>query len=214
MWFLSALIFIELLSVLLNRVRVKIRFIIILATALLAALYAPYKSGSYVPWNVDVALFLLPFFEIGRIAKPLIAKLKKTSVALKAVGFSILVTLIPLSALNGDVNIYRCLFGQNILLYYINGMIGIVGMVSLSLLLSGHVAKIIAYCGRNTLVPMCIHQPLIMVFTRVFAHISLPSVYLSRFVLAIVVIVTSFAIGTIITQYCPFLVGRKRSIKE
>lgn len=211
-WFLTSLISIEVLSYLIHKIPLYYRAAVVIFLIFLAVIYAPLKELSYIPWNLDVGLFLLPFFEIGREISELMSWMKSHQRLQLIFGIGSLILLIILSCTNGDVNIYRCLYGDNIILYYINALLGTLGVVSVSLALSRKNVRWLGYVGRNTLIPMCVHQPIIMLLSRIFAHFSVFSNMIGNIMVFTCSFVISYVVGMIINKYFPYFIGKRRII--
>ena len=135
LWFLTALIVIEIISYYLEKVTNDIKYVIIILLIGVGVMLAEIKTKSFIPWNIDVAFFLLPFFELGRISFHLIKNICMSKMIKFCLAFVSLGCVYFISNLNGTVNIYRCIFGSSLFLYYINSFLGIYGILLLSMCL-------------------------------------------------------------------------------
>lgn len=166
-WFFSALIIIQVLYFFSSKYHLE--FLLVIILPIIGMLLKPMKSSSWIPWNADVALFLYPFFVAGCKTKILAQKLKKqwNSGLVLMFGVLCLLCVVPLSKLNGSVNIYRLAYGKNIFLYYLNGALGIAGILLISYFVAeklhavAKVSELIETIGKHTIVVVSYHQILI-----------------------------------------------------
>ena len=116
--------------------------------------------------------------------------------------------------INGEVNIYRCIYGNNILLFYFNSLIGTFGLLLISISFeNGFSCGFLGWLGQRTIVPLCIHQPLISILSLFFNIVCFTGM-VSKIILLFLVLVLSYMIGIIIVRYFPFLVGKRRVSNE
>lgn len=181
-WFLSCLIFIQLLTWYLTKKKWGGWSIVLaILLPLLGMLLSGYKNNSYIPWNIDVACFLFPFFILGHYTG--INKLKITTYSntcwMIILSVLFLGVLVLLKNINGSVNIYRLVYGNSLLLYYINGIMGSFGVLLLSYCISRvnnmKLINILCNIGQHTMIIMCYHQILNIVglkITRVVQDIA------------------------------------------
>lgn len=209
-WFLTALIIIELFSYLLHFLG-RFRWLLIPGLIALGVVLSFFKENSYIPWNIDAALFLIPFFELGKLSKDWIAKIKIKSLFFALIGLSALLFLIPLSMLNGAVNIYRCQWGNNLLLYYINSLIGSTAIIFISIGVSSvpH-TKFICWLGKNTVVPMAAHQFILPYAAIIMGYIP----YYGRFVFTIIELIimmtACYLVAWLVGRFCPVILGKTK----
>lgn len=122
--------------------------------------------------------------------------------------------------LNGFVNFYRCNLGNLFLLYYIGGLSGTIMVLLVSRFIcclnSPFIKSKLIWLGKNTIVPMAVHQFLIKVGDHILSifSMSLPFTRLILYALELcVVILMSILIGFLIDRYFPNLIRlRKKSI--
>ena len=215
-WFLTALMIVEIASFLLSFLG-KYRIIPIIVMVIVGFLIAPYKESLYIPWNIDVALFLIPFFELARDLKKVLGKISSVRPWIMIpIGVAGLWVLMPLSQLNGTVNIFRCQYGNNIFLYYLNSLIGSSAIICLSIALSSlkHTA-LICWMGRNTVIPMATHQmllPLVVFIMGYIPYYSHPIAVIAINAIGLIILTTiSYLLAWVVDRFCPIILGKQKN---
>lgn len=163
MWFLSALIVLKIVTYLINGICNKVyRYIIVISLSIIGIIANDFlvANNMFVPWNVVIAMMLLPFFYTGKYLMHFCVWIRER------IWFAILIVLFlgPICVWsayqNGLVNIFRGQYGERIWMYYLNGILGIVLITAFSSLLFRTVflKKSMEWIGQNSIVFMCIHQ--------------------------------------------------------
>lgn len=109
---------------------------------------------------------------------------------------------------NGNINMDGGIYGHSILLFYLNAMIGICFLISISLICSRSLIKCILFLGENTLVVLAVHGLIILCIKgieRFLLHISI-----SPFVYLLIVLLACIPIAQFFNKYFPVVVGRKK----
>lgn len=119
LWFLLALAEVKLIASLLTK---SIYQIIAIAVCLLLALFIN-KASLALPLALDSMLLALPFYFMGKYAKNIFLKDLGTA-RLFALAIASSIVIFLLYHVNGRVDINNGIFGNNILLFYLNGLIG------------------------------------------------------------------------------------------
>lgn len=213
-WFFVSLIVIQIISFFQSKITKKIQPLVPIICLIFGLLLSRYKDNSYLPFNIDVSLLLYPFFYIGSNFKSVIKNLLDLSkwwVILVFVLTTVITILI--SIYNGEVNIYRCNYGNSIVLYYIGSLAGAISIIALSKVVSEFtVMKPIIWLGQNTIVPMCCHQLCIIVLGSVLAKLSLFNTVINTIILFIFVMLIAIVATLFVNKFVPELLGTKRRL--
>ena len=158
-WFLPALFFCKLFFLLINRY--FIRNIISILTFQLVSLFPIHFIYYYninLPFFIDSAICAIPFFCFGHYSSKIIKNLKQLSSMHKTILFVILLfILIPLALMNGSVVIADSVYGNYILLYYLNAFIGIILIIIVSFSFEKYTNKIISIYAYGSIISLGIH---------------------------------------------------------
>lgn len=217
LWFLTGLIVIEILHMLGKSIKVDIIFLI--AFPLFGALFGTTKSHSYIPWNIDVAMMLYPFFWLGdKVKKIDIESLICTNfrrVVAALLSIISLVVVYRLAAINVSVNIFRLVYGKNIWMYYFNGLLGTLGIVIISFVLSTvfKECRILTVIGENTLFILCYHQILIWGCIEIVNRSGLQGyVQIGLWILLFIIMLILLLVAALLTRkYVPILIGAQKN---
>jgi fucose 4-O-acetylase-like acetyltransferase len=162
-------------------------------------------------YNLDISLLVLPFFYIAcYYGACLRQKMIELGKLLRMVSLGVLAAYVICAMLNGEVNIFRGMYGRSVFLYYISGFLGIAWLWSVSALLANRngVAKcILQKVGRHTLLIMGTHQ-LLLVFLRQKCGIEGGYVLL---LLTPLVIAVTFGISCLIAYMSKLTSRRKKN---
>ncbi len=223
LWFLTALTIVELLAYIVRKFfenKKYMRIFICLLSISLAYLCSYFKTNTYLPWNIDVAFFLYPFFELGALTKELFIKLKGSGNKLyfAIIGIALMVLIVFLAPINSEyiVNIFRCNYGNSLLLYYLTSLLGSLGIILLSMAIEK--IKLFAslkYIGKKSLIIMIVHQFLITSFDLLYIKLNIPYLipYQNFIFTFFAVTISSIIASYIINRWFPFLVGKRNSNK-
>ncbi|MDR2474215.1 MAG: hypothetical protein LBD45_00005, partial [Bacteroidales bacterium] len=165
-------------------------------------------------FSLHSALLLMPFFALGNICRKneLIRPLNKDKINLTLsllmglTGFALLAVLGPF---NGAANISFCYFGENILMFYLIGMVGIVSTVFITFLYTRDLRIMTILAGGSVLI-LGFHSPLIGVCYRIafLLHIEMNVVLtLLASVLNIVLLIVPIILAQ---KYFPALIGGRK----
>lgn len=147
MWFVYTLMLIKLLYAVVNNI--KIHGLV----AILALVGAYYLRDCHASWAVQNVLVSLPFFYLGLVCrKHWGTKVNEMSIRIQnvkgenmqfkigmvALCLALLAILVVLSAYNGFVQLYNGGFGENIFVFLLNAIIGILLMFIMSSRLSAY----------------------------------------------------------------------------
>ena len=134
LWFLLALAEIKLMASFLKRTWIMVTVSAICEMAILLLSH----FGIVLPLAIDSALFAFPFYTIGLLLKDYLLKdyslFANILLLLLSFGLTYLVF-----CLNGIVDTNHCLYGNNILLYYLGGLTGTLFVAHLSKLIAGYI---------------------------------------------------------------------------
>jgi len=220
-WFLSALIFVQVIYTMAKRIRLE--YILAWILPILGLIMSIYKDNSFLPLNIDVAFFLYPFWIVGITFKDKIDSLsnsdsKREKVAILTVSLLLLIVLYPLSQ-SGGINIYRLQYGNNIFLYYLKGIIGSVGMIGISICLQGfRFSYLFESLGKNTIVVLCYHQIftfLTLHFVNAFAErVNTVAFFVLKYGAFCFMMGIMYILCLLINKYFPWIIGKRNIFKK
>jgi hypothetical protein len=172
------------------------------------------QTGTDLLLSIDSALLAMPFYTIGFYTKKINIDVlsKKVVSILLFVLFGIITLLLALY--NGAVDINNLLFGRNIGIFYLTGVIGSIAIMSLSFILNQISFKIVSIISSGTLVIMAFHGIIngyfVSIFTRVYKEnlVDVPLIY--GIIIAICTLLVCMFLRVITIYYDPFLFGNKK----
>ena len=153
-----------------NRVRTVIYLLVIVGSAALCALNSAINKIDALFWKVDVSVFMLCFFLIAIMIKPLLGRCAANSFSL-LFGISLLLFGICCAFQNSAVNYLSNNYG-NVLLFYVSSVCTVLGLCFVSMFIS-HLNiqifnKTLAYVGQRTLPILLMHKFPILFFQVLF----------------------------------------------
>lgn len=213
LWFVYTLIICRIIMHLLLSIKKNSTLVIILTCiAFLAAAYAlrftPYDEKDAPNAIVD-ALLGFPFLCIGFGLKKFKSEIANIS-ALHTILCSVVAAVAFLLCwkFNGSVFVYRCDFGNSILLFLLGGISGTVLIFALSRFLDFVFKKkeIVSLLGGGTLVILGLHS------TVIFAFRHIPFAFEGYLTLleALIILLLFIPINFLVRKYCPLLWGKYR----
>ncbi len=165
-----------------------------------------------LPWGVETAFYLLPFFTLGfwlRRSSLRPETLRRAYLA--AAGGVLLAAGGVLAFVNSPVDYVSDTYGA-LPLFYLAAVCSIAGCVCFSVLLSG--AKRLAYLGRNTFPVLLMHKFPVLALQILTASLLTGSQWRNTALgagIAIAAIVLSLAVGALLGRHLPFALGRRKS---
>lgn len=106
---------------------------------------------------------------------------------------------IALAVINGYVDLW-CIQFNNIILYFINSILGSLNIISISKKIN---SKLLSFWGRNTLIIMATHQLILTMFSKI--NIVNELSFTTKLILVLVI---EYPIIVLINNYTPFLLGK------
>lgn len=168
LWFLPCLILISILFHTIKLVRNNWAQYALVGCGVLLGINLVSARGRYPMYgNIDIALLLLPFFYGANLLKDKLYSFLNKGEQKGTWLFPLAVLYIFLTAVNGEVNIYRGIYGRNVFLYYITGVLGVFLLWQCCVIVSKwkRCAGLFGELGKHTLVVLGTHQ-LLLVMTK------------------------------------------------
>lgn len=171
MWFLPALTCVILIYFFISGIsNVFLRAVAVVALCICGLYMLSVKTLIYFPYNIDVALVMLPFFCLGKAlagrSEFMWPNTRTSFKTLICIGMLFLAHL-GTSAFQGRVNINTGNYGGSIPSYYVVGTVGILTWCCIAKALNntggGYFGGLLALLGRQSLGIMCLHP----IFTTV-----------------------------------------------
>lgn len=215
LWFITALIVIELIAYLTDKIPYSLIPVSVICIAA-AMILIRFDFSDYIPFNIVPALFLFPFYSAGILLKKnkvsdVFNKIQNSGFIIKFVICIILAAAtFIISHYNNLVNIFRCDYGNSIILYYLAGFAGSFMIIIFSMILSKlKTINLLKWFGKNTVVIMGIHQLLILVADAYFSTFSGYKHYIAIIAEFFLIMLLSSLITVIINKFAPFLLGKQ-----
>lgn len=223
-WFLTCLFIIELGGYILvrctQRVQNTIRAYAVVSIATLVVGYA-YSTlvHATLPWSVDIAVIMAPYFILGLISRKNVAAfshlLNKRYIAL-ALLLLVIGTYLDGRIFGVRINPYMNQYG-NILCFLAASIGGMWLVLSLCYMVESCTRPLgfLTYCGRNTLVFYCINQAIESYLPSMLHLVGLDTTsgniwmqIACGLATVIINIVICSACASVINRFAPFLLGR------
>ena len=214
LWFLPCLFVVEILLFTTEKV-VKSRCCIgavIITAAVISWIYNRYISYPLF-FRVDVAVTVMPFALIGvLINEKFIAFCNRKSYVLDGVlfVFSLGLSIILCHWISRlDLNVQR--YPSPYFILYFQAMVGILLVTIISKYIKW---GFIEYIGRNSLIIMCIHEPIKRIVIAMMSKIAGIDIavarteYWSIFMITAITLLSTLPIVFIINKYMPFMLGK------
>lgn len=195
-------------------------YIISLISIIFTCILQTYSIDLLIP--IDSTFIAIPFISIGYLYKEKIKNLVQAENKLSYL-FTFIVFLfwIALVKYNGRADIDTCLIGKNILIFYLNGLLGCYLLFRISYLLSisaiidkyikGYIKNIsnqtLLIVGFN-LIAISYVKKIIEIITGV--NVQIYSSGLLGLLIAIIVFLIFIPVGKFVTIYMPFLIGYRK----
>lgn len=207
LWFVYTLFLLKLL----NRY-FTVRYLILFALCGMIVPVMLGKHGIIEKWALLNCFVSLPFFLFGRmmriykVAEMMISRfiaLKKSFLLLIAMGcFGI---TFYISDINGPAWMYKCQFGENILLFILGGTIGIMAIMLLSFVFNNIKSKFVETISSGTIIVLAFQMPFCIYLPKKLIYFN----YWGGVIIAVLILALFYPIIIFIKSHLPFLVGRK-----
>lgn len=176
-----------------------------------------------LPWGIDIALLAIPFIAIGdKLYKPLNRLLRprpQLVLLITTVTFALFVSLYCL--LHPVTNMGKYII-PNVFVFYGMALIGCFIVLTSATLIThfSRYSKPLAYIGRNSLIIMCIHEPVKRIVLAFFSKLSYTDVSVFKqsltwsIFIGIITVLICLPSIPLIHRYFPWLAGKKRISSE
>lgn len=216
MWFLPCLFVTELLFYIIrNKVKDNVNAILhcLFIFSILGFVINKYLKIR-MPWSIDTMFMAIVFYGIGYLMFNKIMNFEKTKKKLSIkISFICVLLLINFytSYLNGQVDMNNGVY-SNYFLYFISAFSGIGSIYLISTLFK---FKGISFLGINSLIIMCVHEPIKRIVIKIMEILTKINSDIIRnnivgiFTCSIVTLICILPIIYIVNKYLPFVVGKK-----
>lgn len=159
-------------------------------------------------FSIDSAMMGLPFYIMGFL-------LKQTSIIQSYVKYSwwgmaiSFIYLIIGGVKNGYADMDGGIYGKSLIAFYLNAIIGICFLISISMLCSKYPIKLVQFIGENTLVVLAFHGLIILCLKGLgmfILHVSIPPI-----VNLLIVLIICIPLALFFSKYLPIAIGRRSS---
>lgn len=205
LWFLPALFVINVLFNLIFNFTRSYRYIVLGLLFLIAVLMIGNKNNLLLPYHINSALLMIPFFTVGILLKEnyklILDKLRGVKFV---VGVSLFLIGLGLAYFNIAIPDVRVNIIGNSLIFFVSASLSILGL----LLLSQYIElKVLTWMGLNSLAIMCLHLKLKGGVLKFLSYVEFNDSLGLITVVLIVVLCVPFAF--MFNKYFPFAVGLK-----
>lgn len=217
LWFFLGLFFCRIFfrcSLLISKNK-KIGFLIINAIIIIIIYWLnKFKINIYL--SIDSALMALPFYIFGYLSKGKIPNNvdKKTNLIICIICILFILNFL-LSIYNGWADMNHAYYGNSILIYYINGIIGSLSIILLATIISRKKIDFLVYLGMNTLTIFASHKFFLIIVPKIYSRFcSLPKLeagfnIIESFFIAFFIIILSLIPVYIMNKFFPYILAKK-----
>lgn len=218
LWFLPCLFCTEIIFDFLKKITKNNRnlFICIVLISIIGCIYAEFNFVS-LPFELNTAFIAIGFYFCGYFWKNKLEELFKSIIKNKKIkSLIILVSLtivFILSEVNQGIDMYSENY-NNYLLAYICAILGSFAIYLIADLIAKN--KLLEFIGANTLIIMCIHEPIKRVVIEILHILTNISEEILRTNIIYIIIITTilmmmmFPIILFINKKTPFLIGKRK----
>lgn len=221
LWFLIDLFLIQCIFHILYISYRKLLPLVIILFAVFSYTYSIALNANYnlirLPWTLDIAGISLLFYSIGFLYSKKAFSVNLNYIKAIMVFLLLCAVTAAISCVNGGANMLDSKY-HNFILFFIAAMSG-----TCCCLLFGYmirpfdtISRIFAYLGLNSLLIMCIHEPIKRIVIKIFDiilnnHIpDVRTVFPIAVVMSVLTILVCMPIISIIKKYFPFISGNKK----
>ncbi len=201
-----------------KKLNAPVKLILAAVSFCVAAFLPTFRHGW--PWCVNIAFSAFGFMLLGSVLLPWLQKLVQSAAAAgKGIISCAVIAILTFAASflfllnipdNGYINTANAQYG-NYLLFLLSAVIGTIFILSASILLDRFLPKgrgdVFAFLGQNTLCAFAVQKPIIKVFKKLFAYISVPDV-VALIVTCVGTAILCCLIAAFINRYLPIMNGR------
>lgn len=221
LWFLPCLFCTEIIFDLLKRVLRKdnILFIGVLTICIIGCIYNELNLIS-LPLELNTAFIAIGFYFCGYLWKNKAEDLFKLKIKKRWISVMLiiicLIMVVIISEINQGIYMYDEIY-NNYFLAYIGGILGTFLVYMISNLIARN--KILEFIGQNTLIIMCIHEPIKRIFIEIIHIISkipieiLRTNIISIFIITAILMIILFPLIILVNRFFPFFIGKTKKVK-
>lgn len=207
LWFLTCLFTVEVLFFTLKKTLAKSKYIVFALILCSGIGYLDGALNSYkLPWGIDVAFTAVVFYGLGHLLKAQLQALLSKPAWLKIILAGTLIAL-NLVVSQNRVNLNMKLFGY----YYDFYICAIAGIAFCLLLVSLIRSKILIFLGKNALIIMACHMPMLNITSKLVDRLGMISTdYAREGIRVVLTLLLLIPIIYLINAYLPFILGKDR----
>ena len=199
LWFLIALFVAQIIFMLYLKLNKNVNYFIAICLVFSFIYVFHIKTENIYLLIIGQSLLGMSFLSIGYGCYDLIIN-KDISIKY-IIMFFILYFLFSIK--NGFVDMRNLVYGNNFILYILNGVLGSVLLVSITKLCN---SKFLSYFGKNSIIILGTHNIIIMILNEIIG-LSLFN-YKDYIITFLIVILIEIPIIEIINRYLPFMIGK------
>lgn len=209
-WFLCALFFAEMVFFFISKANNNWVLAATFVLALIGSVYFKYD----LPFALKYVFPACMFLSLGLLFRKAncfnIEKCHAWLCVLIAVGCC---TVICFTArINGEVGMRGCVYGDNLIVFFLNAFLGICAVIFLSVLFRN--INILQFYGKNSIIILCLHlyftnKLVPLVLNLLSVEENMPGFLLVECISVIVIFALFYPLITLINKYVPFVFGRK-----
>lgn len=182
LWFVMCLFLVQVIYYFLSKLKDWVNALLCIILCVLGVLStkASFFDFSTLPWSIDVALMILPFYAFGSLLTKHMSPQKQVEWVINnkwlGVVFAVLCAIVVYfgASYNGSVSLGHASLGRNPFVFYGTAIFGVLGFMIVSILISLFTSKLtsgIKWFGRNSFRVMAVHNPIKGVVIVILAKI-------------------------------------------
>ena len=223
LWFVFTLILIKIGFQLYQNAKKNSLILIAIISIIATFLYNKYPLD--ISWSLINTLPAIPFFVLGNMLSSyhksffdnIHNKLKTTSkLTVLSLSIGLLICTYLLSTLNNTAWMYKAQYGNNIILFYILGIIGSFSIYLLSTIFDNRPSKICRIVAVGSIIILTFHRELnhpLQKLIDTLAIVKSPLLDFTTLLASIIVLISFVPIILFVQRYLPIFIG-KRLIKH
>ena len=205
-WFLLALFFDRIIFKLLLDSNWTRRIIICI---ILILIYLTHRHITSNPLVIFSALLGMPFMIVGYAIKDLIRKVTTIPVKVKLLAITLGIVCVPLSYINGTADMFKGLYGENIFLFIINGILGSLMIICMCSFYE-YTNKTFRIIIQGSLFFICCHMMIMeyvmLTYRRLTGNIDMALSVLDKIIVTVPTLIIIIFGTILLKKYCPAII--------
>ncbi|WP_165971912.1 acyltransferase family protein [Paenibacillus piri] len=208
LWFLTCLFVVECMYYMFSRmVQTNSGMMLILVICSAVGYLDSLLNSLKLPWGIDVAFTAVVFYGMGNLLKPAYRSLLSRPAVQQAAAACICLC-VNLFLLRHQVNLNMKRYGD-----YFDFYLAAAAGITFCLLIASLIRTLppLAYLGRQSLIIMSFHMPLLNISTKVLNHVGvIPNPYAFEGMRAVITLLLLVPVIYGLNKFAPFALGKRK----